>query len=205
MVRINRVYTRKGDEGETRLVGGVKTSKDHPRVEAYGTVDELNSLLGIVRNYNKQLPASERKDKFEIILQYIQQWLFDLGSELATPPGKPRKVDKPDLSDERVKFLEDVIDRMNEELPALKSFVLPGGSPLSSFLHQSRTVCRRAERLIVSLGKQEDIGHGVIPFINRLSDALFVFARWAELNQGENEILWQPGLTISPDWQWADK
>ncbi len=205
MVNINKVYTRKGDEGQTRLVGGVEIAKDHPRVEAYGTIDELNSILGIVRNYNKQLPVSVRRDKFEVILQHIQQWLFDLGSELATPPGKPPKRDKPDLSGERVKFLEEVIDKMNEELPALKSFVLPGGNPLSAFLHQSRTVCRRAERRIVSLARQEKISLSVIPFINRLSDALFVFARWAALNQGENEILWEPGMTDFPDWEWEDK
>lgn len=205
MVNINKVYTRTGDEGQTRLVGGVEIAKDHPRVEAYGTVDELNSILGIVRNYNKQLPVSVRRDKFEVILQHIQQWLFDLGSELATPPGKSPKREKPDLSGERVKFLEEVIDKMNEELPALKSFVLPGGNPLSAFLHQSRTVCRRAERRIVSLAKQEKISLSVIPFINRLSDALFVFARWAALNQGENEILWEPGMTDFPDWKWEDK
>lgn len=205
MVNINKVYTRKGDEGQTRLVGGVEIAKDHPRVEAYGTVDELNSILGIVRNYNKQLPVSVRRDKFEVILQHIQQWLFDLGSELATPPGKPPKRDQPDLSGERVKFLEEVIDKMNEELPALKSFVLPGGNPLSAFLHQSRTVCRRAERRIVSLARQEKISLSVIPFINRLSDALFVFGRWAALNQGENEILWEPGMTDFPDWKWEDK
>ena len=205
MVNINKVYTRKGDEGQTRLVGGVKIAKDHPRVEAYGTIDELISILGIVRNYNKQLPVSVRRDKFEVILQHIQQWLFDLGSELATPPGKLPKREKPDLSGERVKFLEEVIDKMNEELPALKSFVLPGGNPLSAFLHQSRTVCRRAERRIVSLARQEKISLSVIPFINRLSDALFVFARWAALNQGENEILWEPGMTDFPDWKWEDK
>jgi len=201
MVRINKVYTRQGDKGETRLAGGATVSKDCPRVEAYGTVDELNCLLGIVRNYNRQLPSSVRKEKFEVILQVIQQWLFDLGSYLATQPGTPG-TQKTDGIEENIKWLEDVIDKMNEELPPLQSFILPGGNSLSAFLHQSRAVCRRAERLIVSLGKQEEVAPGVVAFINRLSDALFVFGRWVTINQGEDEILWEPGKTANPDWKW---
>ena len=201
MVRINKVYTRQGDKGETRLAGGATVSKDCPRVEAYGTVDELNCLLGIVRNYNRQLPSSVRKEKFEVILQVIQQWLFDLGSYLATQPGTPG-TQKTDGIEKNIKWLEDVIDKMNEELPPLQSFILPGGNSLSAFLHQSRAVCRRAERLIVSLGKQEEVAPGVVAFINRLSDALFVFGRWVTINQGEDEILWEPGKTANPDWKW---
>ena len=201
MVRINKVYTRQGDGGETRLAGGGLVSKDCPRVEAYGTVDELNCLLGIVRNYNLQLPDSVRKEKFEVILQIIQQWLFDLGGYLASKPGMPG----PDIIGgiaENTKWLEEVIDKMNEELPPLKSFILPGGNSLSAFLHQSRAVCRRAERLIISLGKQEEVAPGVVAFVNRLSDALFVFGRWVTINKGEEEILWEPGKTANPDWKW---
>ena len=201
MVRINKVYTRQGDGGKTRLAGGATVSKDCPRVEAYGTVDELNCLLGIVRNYNRQLPDSVRKEKFEVILQVIQQWLFDLGSYLATQPGTAG-TDKTAGIEENIKWLEEVIDKMNEELPPLQSFILPGGNSLSAFLHQSRAVCRRAERLIVSLGKQEEVAPGVVAFINRLSDALFVFGRWVTINQGEEEILWEPGKTANPDWKW---
>lgn len=201
MVRINKVYTRKGDSGDTSLAGGAVVSKDCPRVEAYGTVDELNCLLGIVRNFNRQLPDSERKEKFETILQVIQQWLFDLGSYLASKPETSGN-NKIALIDDHTKWLEEVIDRMNEELPPLKSFILPGGNSLSAFLHQSRAVCRRAERLIVKLGKQEEVGPGVIAFVNRLSDALFVFGRWVTFNQGEKEILWEPGKTGNPNWKW---
>ena len=201
MVRINKVYTREGDGGDTRLAGGMTVPKDHPRVEAYGTVDELNCLLGIVRNFNRELPDSERKEKFEMILQVIQQWLFDLGSYLASKPGSPG-IDKTAQIEENIKWLEEVIDRMNEDLPPLKSFILPGGNRLSSFLHQSRAVCRRAERLIVCLSRQEEVGPGVIAFINRLSDALFVFGRWVTFNQAEKEILWEPGLTSNNDWKW---
>jgi len=201
MVRINKVYTRNGDGGETRLAGGAVVSKDHPRVEAYGTVDELNCLLGIVRNFNRQLPDSERKEKFEVILQVIQQWLFDLGSYLASKPGTPG-INKTDQIEENIKWLEEVIDKMNEELPPLKSFILPGGTDLAAFLNQSRAVCRRAERLIVCLGRQEEVEPGVIAFINRLSDALFVFGRWVTANHGEKEILWEPGKTSKPDWKW---
>ena len=99
-------------------------------------------------------------------------------------------------------WLEEVIDKMNEELPPLQSFILPGGNSLSASLHQSRAVCRRAERLVVSLGKQEEVAPGVVAFINRLSDALFVFGRWVTINQGEEEILWEPGKTANPDWKW---
>ncbi len=201
MIRINKVYTRNGDGGETSLAGGAVVSKDHLRVEAYGTVDELNCILGIVRNFNRQLPVSVRKEKFEVILQIIQQWLFDLGSYLASKPGMPG-TDKTEGIEEKIKWLEEVIDKMNEELPPLKSFILPGGNSLSAFLHQSRAVCRRAERLIVSLGKQEEVAPGVVAFINRLSDALFVFGRWVTHNQNETEILWEPGKTTEPDWKW---
>ena len=154
MVRINKVYTKKGDKGETSLAGGHRIAKDHPRVNAYGTIDELNSLVGIVRCFNLQKTASIRRDKFETILQTIQQRLFDIGSILATDPKADRK-NLPSLTEHNVTWLEQVIDAMNDELSPLNSFVLPGGSPVNAFLHQCRTVCRRAEREIVSLDRED--------------------------------------------------
>lgn len=199
MVRINKVYTRKGDRGNTSLVGGRKVRKDHLRVESYGTVDELNSLLGIVRCYNSEKPASPRQDGFDKILQAIQQRLFDLGAELATHP-EDRYEGQLHVSDEDVKWLEKVIDTMNAELEPLRSFILPGGGNLVAFLHQARAVCRRAERTVVALARQEEVGGQVLPYLNRLSDALFVFGRWVSATMGEPEVLWQPALAYDDSW-----
>lgn len=200
MVRITKVYTKTGDKGETGLVGGARLPKDHPRIEAYGTVDELGSIIGIARTFNSQKEPSIRRDKFDLILQAIQQKLFDLGSELATAPGDEYegqiKVEATDVA-----WLEEVIDAMNAELQPLKSFILAGGSPLNAFLHQARTVCRRAEREILRLRAIDTIGEQVVPYLNRLSDALFVFSRWVATTMGETEILWEPGAD-SPDWKW---
>jgi cob(I)alamin adenosyltransferase len=201
MVKINKVYTRVGDGGQTQLAGGISVSKDHPRVEAYGTVDELNCLIGVVRNFNSEMPESDRNAKFEIILQVIQQRLFDLGSYLATKPGVAG-LDKTDWIEGDVKWVVDVSDKRNEVIPTLTSFILPGGNSLIAFIHQSRAVCRRAERLIISLAKEEEVEASVIKYINRLSDALFVFGRWVNINLGENEILWEPGKAVNPDWKW---
>ncbi|MCZ6728208.1 MAG: cob(I)yrinic acid a,c-diamide adenosyltransferase [SAR324 cluster bacterium] len=201
MVRINRVYTRKGDSGNTSLVGGRAIPKDHLRVESYGTVDELNALLGIVRSINSEKPADNRRDGLDKILQLIQQRLFDLGAELATQPGDEFKgqvrVDKQDVD-----WLEEVIDTMNEELNPLESFVLPGGGQLNAFLHQARVVCRRTERIVVTLGRKEQVGEFVLPYLNRLSDALFVFSRWVSATMDEAETLWQPGLAYDDSWRW---
>ena len=200
MVRINKVYTKKGDAGETSLVGGEKVSKDNIRVEAYGTVDELNSFVGAVRSFNAQLPASERRDKLELILNTIQQRLFDLGSILATAESAASY--SKEFPEENTKWLEDVIDAMNEELEPLTSFILPGGSPLNASLHLSRTVCRRAERVVTTLSKEEQVPAQVMAFLNRLSDALFVFSRWVVSTMDEEEYLWKPGDTEFPDWRW---
>ncbi|PIQ95514.1 MAG: ATP:cob(I)alamin adenosyltransferase [Nitrospinae bacterium CG11_big_fil_rev_8_21_14_0_20_56_8] len=201
MVRINKVYTRKGDAGETGLGGGNRILKCNPRVEAYGEIDELNSLIGLVRCFNLQKPGSVRRDKLEAILQQVQQKLFDLGSILATLP-KARSASTRLLAQADVDWLEEVIDAMNEELEPLNSFVLPGGSPVNAFMHQARTVCRRAERRIVSLGLQEKEDPLVLAYVNRLSDALFVFGRWTAAHMGEAEFLWQPGSSSTPDWRW---
>ena len=203
VVRINKVYTKKGDEGETSLVGGIRIPKDHPRMEAIGTVDELNSLVGLVRTFNHQKPASDRRDKFDGILQTIQQWLFDLGHELACDPrNPPKKGQVAEMTDEKVQWLEEVMDAMNEELEPLDSFVLPGGTPVNAFLQQCRTVCRRAERVIVCLSRQEKVGPLAISFINRLSDTFFVFSRWVACTLGEEEVLWDPASSVNKDWKW---
>ena len=201
MVRITKVYTRTGDTGETGLVGGTRLPKDHPRIEGFGTVDELNSCLGLVRSFNTQKPQSERRDKLELILQAIQQKLFDMGSELATLPGDeyPGQIK---LEEADAAWLEEVIDAMNNELEPLKSFILPGGTPLNAFLHQSRTTCRRAERAVLRLHRVEPINPAILKYLNRLSDALFVFGRWVTAKLDETELLWQPGST-RPDWRWS--
>ncbi len=201
MVRINKVYTKAGDKGETRLATGKTIAKDHPRVEAYGAVDEVNSLVGLVRCFNRQKPPSDRRDRFEDILQVLQQRLFDIGSLLATDP-QDSKAKRPSFSEQNVEWLEQVIDAMNDELTPLESFVLPGGSPVNAFLHQGRTVCRRAEREVVRLSRREPVDPKILAFMNRLSDALFVFGRWVASTLGDEEFLWQPGSTEFPDWRW---
>ena len=200
MVRITKVYTKTGDSGETGLVSGRRVPKTHPRIEAYGTIDELMSVIGIVRSFNSQKESSERREKFEVILQAIQQKLFDIGSQLATLPGDEYEG-QVQVMRQDVEWLETVIDAMNAELSPLTSFILPGGSPLNAFLHQARTVCRRAEREVLRLRQQEVIGDAVVPYLNRLSDALFVFGRWVSSTLGEREVLWEAGK-ILPDWHW---
>lgn len=185
------MYTKTGDKGTTRLAGGQEVSKDHLRLEAYGTIDELNSVMGMVRAFNeehrKKFPASE---KLEQALRKIQNVLFDVGSLLATAPGQTFPG-MPILTEETVVALEQVIDRCQEELEPLKEFILPGGGKVASILHQARTVCRRAERLCVKLSKEDQVDPLIIKYVNRLSDALFVLARWISKKQGEPEYLWE--------------
>lgn len=201
MVKINKVYTRTGDRGNTSLVGGRVVAKDDLRVEAYGTVDELNCVIGLARTANAQKPASRRRDALDTILQFVQQRLFDLGSELATHPDDTYEG-QIFVQAEDVTWLETVIDRMNAELEPLKSFILPGGGQVNAFLHQARAVCRRAERVTVALAREERVGEQVVPYINRLSDALFVFGRWVTATLDEPETLWQPGLAYDDSWHW---
>jgi len=198
MVKITKVYTRSGDSGTTGLVGGRRLPKDHPRIMAYGTVDELNSVLGIVLSFLLQKEETISRKKLGVILEAIQQKLFDMGSQLATLPGDEYKG-QIYLKPEDTVWLEGIIDSMNEELQPLKSFILPGGTPLNSFLHLSRTVCRRAEREIIKLNQIDLVSPEIIKFINRLSDFLFVTGRWVTEKLGENEILWKPGKK-NPDW-----
>jgi cob(I)alamin adenosyltransferase len=193
-IRINRVYTRGGDAGETSLVGGQRIAKDAIRIESYGTVDELNALLGLVRTANRDDTGAAGKadrDRLDAVLEQIQNELFNLGSDLATLP-RDRHPKQPVIEARHVSFLEETIDDLNAGLPELKSFVLPGGGWVSAFLHQARTVCRRAERLVTTLARKEPVGAHALIYLNRLSDLLFVLGRWAAKTRQEPEPLWNP-------------
>ena len=190
-MRISKVYTRSGDAGKTRLAGGQEVWKDALRVEAYGTVDELNAVIGIARALNAEHPKTAvNREKLEDHLRWIQNKLFDVGGILATAPGETFK-NMPVVTADHVVRLERLIDACQEDLEPLKEFILPGGGKVSGFLHQARTVCRRAERLCVSLSREEDVPADLVRFLNRLSDTLFVLARWTAKTQGEPEYLWE--------------
>ncbi len=192
MVRLNRIYTRTGDDGTTGLVGGERVSKDDPRIEAYGTVDELNACIGLVRERNARYGDDESaRARLDALLEAVQQHLFNLGSSLATRLDE-RRDRQPLVTAEDVDELERVIDALNEELEPLTSFVLPGGGPVGAMLHLARTVCRRAERATLSLSRRETIDGNDLRYLNRLSDALFVMGRWIAKRQGEPEPLWNP-------------
>lgn len=192
-MRITKVYTRTGDAGKTRLAGGQEIWKDSLRVDAYGTVDELNALIGVVRVWNAEQgdnKATETVKHLEETLRWVQNKLFDLGSLLATTPGQVFP-NMPRVTNEDVLKLERSIDGCQEDLAPLKEFILPGGGKVSGFLHQARTVCRRAERICVGLARQEAVDPVLITFLNRLSDALFVWARWIAKKHAEPEFLWE--------------
>lgn len=192
-MRITKVYTRTGDAGKTRLAGGQEVWKDSDRVDAYGTVDELNALIGVVRVWNTadgDNKTAEAAKRMEETLRWVQNKLFDLGSLLATAPGQVFP-NMPRVTDQDVIKLERSIDSCQEDLAPLKEFILPGGGKVSGFLHQARTVCRRAERLCVRLSRQEAVEPVLITFLNRLSDALFVWARWIAKQHAEPEFLWE--------------
>jgi len=191
MVRINRVYTKTGDDGTTGLVGGARVGKDSARIEAYGTVDELNAQLGVVR---VALAKSAARSRLDPILVRVQNELFNLGSDLATPDDERRKR-QPGVAARHVEALEREIDELNDALPELRSFVLPGGGEVSALLHVARTVCRRAERRTLTLGRAEGLPDHAAVYLNRLSDALFVFGRWASMKDGQAELLWEPDKT----------
>jgi cob(I)alamin adenosyltransferase len=174
-----KIYTRTGDGGETSLFGGGRVAKNSPRLEAYGTIDELNSHLGVVR---AQKPSAE----LDAVLSSIQDKLFVLGGQLATPKKGTLSVTEGDVAE-----LEAAIDRLDADLPTLKTFIVPGGGRVGSALHVARTVCRRAERLVVALGPKE-AGALPVKFLNRLSDLLFVMARYANRTDGVPEIPWTP-------------
>lgn len=190
---INRVYTGVGDEGRTRLAGGQEVPKNSPRIEAYGTVDELNAVLGVVaERLAEETGGSEDEAALLAALRRIQNELFDVGGELAVLPED--RHEKQQLIDEAdMKRLESELDTANEALPTLRSFVLPGGGVLSALFHQARTVCRRAERRLVDLHQEEPQRELLLVYLNRLSDWLFVMGRRAAIARGHEEVLWRPG------------
>jgi cob(I)alamin adenosyltransferase len=203
-IRITKVYTRHGDKGETHLVGGARVPKDAPRIESYGTIDELNAVLGIVRACNDGAPATPFARRLDLILRQVQNELFDLGSELATPPDAAWEG-MIHIGPEQIATLERTIDECQADLEPLASFILPGGGTIAAFLHQARTVCRRAERDILRLMRVEAVGEHVLGYVNRLSDLLFVLARWTSHHLGEPEYLWEKGLTLPPGPPPADR
>jgi len=189
MVKLNKIYTKTGDAGTTGLGTGERVRKDGLRIAAYGTVDETNATLGMVRIHLAGHPGLDAK------LARIQNDLFDLGADLCVPDrGKKLDYEPLRISDDQVVRLEAEIDEMNAELKPLKSFVLPGGSPASAALHVARTVCRRAEREMVALSAQENepVGAAALKYINRLSDFLFVAGRYVN-DRGKSDVLWVPG------------
>ncbi|ALL12376.1 cob(I)yrinic acid a,c-diamide adenosyltransferase [Caulobacter henricii] len=191
MVTLNRIYTRTGDGGSTRLATGAPVSKASLRVEAYGGVDETNAFIGVARQHTAPEP------ELDALLERIQNDLFDLGADLATPEQAEKPAWEPlRVVDSQVLRLEQEIDRLNGELSPLTSFVLPAGTPASAALHVARTVCRRAERAVVLLSQTEGevVGEPALKYLNRLSDLLFVAARWAN-DRGAADVLWKPGAS----------
>lgn len=189
MVRLNKIYTKTGDDGTTALGSGKRVNKFNLRVSSYGTVDELNAAIGVARLYTNSL------NQIHTDLLRIQNDLFDLGADLCTPDtGEDLGYEPLRVTDPQVNWLEERIDFLNADLSALISFILPGGSPAAAHLHVARTLCRRAERMIVELASspEEPVSTSVITYMNRLSDYLFVAGRVAN-NQGKDDILWVPG------------
>ena len=183
-----KIYTKTGDLGKTSLIGGTKVAKSHLRIESYGTVDELNSYIGLCKDL-----LTDKQSK--TVLQEIQDRLFTIGSSLACDPEKEPKMKIPDLKEEDVTFLEKEIDRMNETVPPMKNFILPGGHPSVSQLHLARCVCRRAERCCVRLeSEKEEVESIIIKYLNRLSDHLFVLARYISHQLKVEEIPWKPRI-----------
>jgi cob(I)alamin adenosyltransferase len=190
LVKLTKIYTRGGDAGQTSLGDGTRVAKNHLRVAAYGEVDEANSAIGLAR-----LHTTGRDDE---PLARIQNDLFDIGADFCVPASTKRKKDPLRVTDAQVAWLESEIDRMNDELAPLESFVLPGGSPASAFLHLARTIVRRAERVAVELNSElsaqsgAEINEAALRYLNRLSDYLFVMSRYLN-NRGQSDVLWRPG------------
>jgi len=180
-----KIYTKTGDSGKTSLLGGTKVFKNNPRIEAYGTMDELNSHIGLLSDFSND-------DNAKVILKEIQDRLFTIGAELACDPEKNSRIALPDLHESDVALLEDEIDKMQEELPVMKNFILPGGQPAVSFAHVARCVCRRAERCAVNLQENKGaVDQLIIKYLNRLSDYLFVLARYLGMKNNAPEIIWK--------------
>lgn len=196
-IALNRIYTKGGDKGETALAGGQRVPKDSVRIEAYGTVDELNAFIGLAcvtcTDEAGRVPSLGRLAES---LRRVQHELFNLGSQLSTL-SKDLHPKQARITPAEIEQLEHEIDAMNEELPALRSFVLPGGTRLNAELHAARTICRRAERLTVALTRLEETPPDAVRYLNRLSDALFVWSRWASHVMGAPEVLWEPNRAAS--------
>jgi cob(I)alamin adenosyltransferase len=190
-IALNRIYTKAGDQGQTHLAGGQRIAKDSLRIECYGTVDELNAFAGMAG-----VSSGELIPELAAILRRVQHELFNLGSILATKPEDvhPKQAR---ITGTEIEQLEKEIDRMNAELAPLRSFVLPGGSRLNTELHACRTICRRAERIAVKLAREEDTPPEIIQYLNRLSDAFFVWSRWTNHVLGIPEVLWEPNQAAS--------
>ena len=179
-----KIYTRTGDEGLTSLLGGSRVPKYHLRIEAYGTIDELNSYIGLLRD-------QQHPEELDALFIKLQDRLFTIGAELATEPGN-QKVKIPRISSEDTEWLENEIDQMEEQLPPMKNFVLPGGHQAVSVCHIARCVCRRSERLVLHLSAESEVRTEITVFLNRLSDYLFVLSRWLTLKLGAKEVPWKP-------------
>jgi cob(I)alamin adenosyltransferase len=190
-IALNRIYTKMGDRGETHLAGGQRVAKDSLRIECYGTVDELNAFVGMAC-----VSAAESLPQIAAMLRRVQHELFNLGSILATKPEDvhPKQAR---ITPVEIEQLEKEMDRANADLAPLRSFVLPGGSRLNTELHACRTICRRAERIAVSLAREEQIPAEAIQYLNRLSDAFFVWSRWVNHLLGVPEVLWEPNQAAS--------
>lgn len=196
MVVLNKIYTRTGDAGETALGSGERVSKANLRIAAYGTVDEANSTLGIVRLHT----AAPEFARLDAVLIRIQNELFDVGADLCVPDrGEPLPYEPLRMTAQQATRLEEEIDTLNADLEPLRSFVLPGGHPAAAYLHLARTIARRAERQMVALKAQggEHVNEHAVTYINRLSDFLFVASRWVNAKSGAGDILWVPGKTRS--------
>lgn len=183
MPRLTKIYTKKGDTGETSLAGGQRVPKESQRIRAYGTVDELNSHIGLALAFGLC-------ERLTAVLPTIQNELFNLGSDLAFLEKDKQKYDLPEIKAEQVEFLEALIDELNEQVGRLQNFILPGGTTGAAQLHVARTVCRRAEREVIALSREESVSEFVLPYLNRLSDALFVMSRYENMQAGQEETLW---------------
>jgi len=199
MPRLTKIYTRTGDEGTTALVGGRRVKKNVIRIETYGTADELSSAIGLARAALADIRRSRALDEAKALdvasqidawLAWTQDVLFNLGSELATPPDAPVRAGMPHVRDDDAAALERAIDRAQQDLQPLPNFIHPGGSLAAAHLHLARTIARRLERLLITLGEEEEIGAAIRRYVNRLSDALFVWARWINHALGVQEPLW---------------
>lgn len=180
-----KIYTKTGDKGQTSLIGGTRVPKYHPRIEAYGTVDELNSYIGLIRDH-------DISENFRELLLYIQDRLFTLESQLAHDPETKLNRPLPEIFESDIEQLEQAIDKMNEDLPPLTSFILPGGNVVVSYCHVARCVCRRAERICIRLSEVHPVNPLDIKYLNRLSDYLFVLARKIGQDLNASETLWKP-------------